>query len=87
MILIPAAGGALPLSAQDDVEVQELRHGRGRDQLLERPAADPTAQSMTELVTGFVDENPDVKDQLPDFGLGHILRQAFSRDCRRQRWT
>ena len=60
--------GALPLSAQDD-KVQEL--GTGEIEInFWSGLGGPDGQSMTELVTGFVDENPDVKINYQILGWG-----------------
>ena len=60
--------GALPLSAQDD-EVQEL--GTGEIEInFWSGLGGPDGQSMTELVTGFVEENPDVKINYQILGWG-----------------
>ena len=72
--------------AQDEGEVQEL--GTGEIEInFWSGLGGPDGQSMTDLVTRFVEENPEVTDQLSDPGLGHLLRQALGCDSGRQRRT
>ncbi len=60
--------GALPLSAQDD-EVQEL--GTGEVEInFWSGLGGPDGESMTGLVQGFVEENPDVKINYQILGWG-----------------
>lgn len=61
--------GALPLVAQDEGEVQEL--GTGEIEInFWSGLGGPDGQSMTDLVTGFVEENPDVKINYQILGWG-----------------
>ncbi len=61
--------GALPLAAQDDGEVQEL--GTGEIEInFWSGLGGPDGQSMTDLITRFAEENPDVTINYQILGWG-----------------
>ncbi|MCY4072393.1 MAG: extracellular solute-binding protein, partial [Chloroflexi bacterium] len=61
--------GALPLAAQDDGEVQEL--GTGEIEInFWSGLGGPDGQSLTDLVTRFVEENPEVTINYQILGWG-----------------
>ncbi len=69
VVMIVLSISALPLYAQDEGEVQEL--GTGEIEInFWSGLGGPDGQSMTDLVTGFVEENPDVKINYQILGWG-----------------
>jgi len=68
-VMILLLVGALPLMAQDDGEVQEL--GTGEIEInFWSGLGGPDGQSMTDLVTRFVEENPEVTINYQILGWG-----------------
>ena len=68
-VMILLLVGALPLAAQDDGEVQEL--GTGEIEInFWSGLGGPDGQSMTDLVTRFVEENPEVTINYQILGWG-----------------
>ena len=69
VFLILLLVGALPLMAQDEGEVQEL--GTGEIEInFWSGLGGPDGQSMTDLVTRFVEENPEVTINYQILGWG-----------------
>ena len=69
LLMVLLLVGALPLMAQDDGEVQEL--GTGEIEInFWSGLGGPDGQSMTDLVTRFVEENPEVKINYQILGWG-----------------
>ena len=69
LLMILLLVGALPLAAQDEGEVQEL--GTGEIEInFWSGLGGPDGQSMTDLVTRFVEENPDVTINYQILGWG-----------------
>ena len=69
VLMIVLLVGALPLTAQDDGEVQEL--GTGEIEInFWSGLGGPDGASMTDLVTRFVDENPEVTINYQILGWG-----------------